>query len=118
MRFFGFILAVTLFVPGGCTTKSAARQRAQKAYLVGRQSAMKSQQIVSVLGEVRNPTVIWTEGLTLAKAVVLAEFTGTQDPGTISVTRKGERVQFTGRQLLNGEEGPLLQPGDLIEIRR
>ena len=109
---------VALFVLCGCTTKSAAHQRAQKAYLVGRQSALKSQQIVSVLGEVRNPTVTWTEGLTLAKAVLLAEYTGTKDPGTITVTRKGGKVQFTAQQLLNGEEGPVLQPGDLIEIRR
>src|ERR1035437_11017856 len=72
------LLAVLL---GGCVSKSKADARARAAFIAGQQQAVaRMQQIqgqgpsVTINGEVRNRVVPWTEGLTLAKAVVAADY--------------------------------------------
>ena len=71
---------------------------------------------VTVLGEVRNQLVPWTLDLTLAKAVVLAEFYGRTDPTQITIQRDGQEIQCDPRRLLNGED-VLLQPNDVIILK-
>ena len=66
---------------GGCVSKSKANAQARAAYMAGQQQALARMQqtqtlgqgpCVTVNGEVRNRVVPWTQGLTLAKAVIAA----------------------------------------------
>lgn len=121
MRMVVQLLLIVLLAGAGCTTKSKARQRAQTAYIAGQLSAVEAQKRqagISFVGEVRNTTVPWSEGLTLAKAIVQAEYTGFIQPRQVVVTRSGQQYTINARDLLRGDEGPLLQPGDTVEIRR
>lgn len=108
----------------GCTTKATARREAErKAFIATQQSAMpppdnqQQQPAVWFRGDVRNQRVPWTEGLTLAQAIIAAHYTWNWDPRFISVTRKGEVYQVNPRHLLRGQEDPLLEPGDVVEVR-
>jgi len=116
--FAGLLLAATLT---GCVSKSRARVESQNAFLEGqRQALIEQQQKPAVLfrGDVRNPRVQWIEGMTLAQAILAAQYTGTWDPRTISVTRNGQVHAVNPRRLLRGQEDPLLEPGDIVEVRR
>jgi len=107
----------------GCTTKATARREAErKAFIATQQSAMpppdnQQQPAVWFRGDVRNQRVPWTEGLTLAQAIIAAHYTWTWDPRFITVTRQGEVYQINPRHLLRGQEDPLLEPGDIVEVR-
>ena len=113
------LLAVLL---GGCVSKSKADARARAAFIAGQQQAVaRMQQIqgqgpsVTINGEVRNRVVPWTEGLTLAKAVVAADYYGVTDPAQIIIVHNGIATQVEPRQLLNGVDIPL-QPGDIVQL--
>jgi hypothetical protein len=93
------------------------------AFLEGQQRAWTGQQqnqepAVFFRGVVRNPRVPWTEGLTLARALLAAEYTGTLDPTRIRITREGTTYVVDVKRLLRGQDDPLLQPGDLVEVFR
>ena len=71
---FALALVVT-----GCVTKSKAKADAQAAYFAGQQQAMMRMSqpqtpVVTFIGPVRNPMVQWSEGLTLANAIVAAGY--------------------------------------------
>ncbi len=113
------LLALAL---NGCTTKEAARREAdKKAFIATQQSAMAAQAnqepAVWFRGDVRNQRVPWTEGLTLAEALVAAQYIGNWDPHRITLTRQGEAFVINPRRLLRGQDNPELEPGDLIEVR-
>ncbi len=72
--------------------------------------------VVTVQGRVHNPTIPWSEGLTVAKAIVAADYYGVTDPREIIVVRQGFARRVDPSKLLLGEDLPL-QPGDLMEIR-
>jgi hypothetical protein len=112
------LLAVAL---SGCATKATARREAEKAAIATQQSAMAAQAnqepAVWFRGDVRNQRVPWTEGLTLAQAIIAAHYTWNWDPRFISVTRKGEVYPVNPKRLLSGQEDPLLEPGDVVEVR-
>ena len=119
-------LAILLFALAltGCVTKATARREAErKAFIATQQSAMagpenqQQQPTVWFRGDVRNQRVPWTEGLTLAQAIIAAHYTWTWDPRVITVTRQGEVYQVNPRHLLRGQEDPLLEPGDVVEVR-
>jgi len=113
-----FLLALACFLVG-CTTPSKAKQKERAAYMAGRQQAeqmMQSRTNVTVIGPVRNQLVPWTEDLTLAKALVVADFTGRGTPQEIIVVRNGVAQRVDPNDLLAGKDIPLLQ-GDLIQIR-
>ena len=116
----GLLLLLALAVPS-CATR-ASRTQAQAAYIAGQQQAqsMSQPQAPSVLvrGEVKKPLVPWTEDLTLARAIVAAEYTGTFDPREILLIRKGETLKFNPRRLLRGADDLPLEPGDIVELRR
>ncbi len=112
-----FSLAALL---AGCTTKSAAQAKAQQAYLVGQNAALRQQQAaqfsgVTIVGPVQNSQVPWVAGLTLAQAVATANYLDSQVPKTIIITRQGESATLKADVLLNGAVVPL-EPGDVIEI--
>jgi hypothetical protein len=105
----------------GCVSKAKADERVRAAYLAGQQHAATQFQMrgptVTVVGEVRNTLLPWTAGLTLAQAVLAAEYFGASDPSEIIVARGDERIRIDPRSLLGGEDIPL-QPRDVIELRR
>ncbi len=109
-----------LFVVAGCVSKSKARINAQQAYIAGQQSAMMTMQqnktSVQVRGNVKNTVIPWTEGLTMAQAIVAAEYQGAHDPSSVIIVRNGTGTEIKAVELLHGHDEPL-QPGDMIEIR-
>jgi hypothetical protein len=112
-----FALALAV---AGCVTKSKAKAEAQAAFLAGQQQAMirmsqPHQPVVTFIGPVRNPTVLWREDLTLAKAVVAAGYEGKVDPRQIMIVRNGQAIPVDPKKLLEGEDIPLVA-GDLVQI--
>lgn len=110
-------LVIALFA--GCTTKSKARANAQKAYLTGQAQASAAadakQNGISFSGPVLNPIVPWTEGITLAQAILAARWTGWKDPRLVVVIRAGERVELLLDESVAAAELPL-EPGDQVEL--
>jgi hypothetical protein len=115
------LLAVTFW---GCVSKSKADAKARAAYIAGQQQAMMRLQqaqtqgqgpCVTVNGEVRNHVVPWTEGMTLAKALVAADYLGAADPGQILVVHNGIATRVEPRLVLSGVDIPL-QPGDIVQL--
>jgi hypothetical protein len=112
----------TTFV--GCVTKSKADAQARAAFLAGQQQAMARAQTepqpegatVTLAGNVKNPLIPWTPGLTLAKAILDAEYAGKGDPVSIYVVRNGLASPVDPKKLLNGEDVPL-QAGDIVQIK-
>ena len=70
---------------------------------------------IAFTGPVLNPIVPWTEGLTLAQAIVAARWSGLTDPRLVIVTRAGERVELTPNESVAAAELPL-EPGDAVEL--
>ena len=109
---------------GGCVSKSKANAQARAAYMAGQQQAMARMQqtqtlgqgpCVTVNGEVRNRVVPWTQGLTLAKAVIAADYYGAKDPGQLIIVHNGIANRVDPKQLLSGVDIPL-QPGDIVQL--
>jgi hypothetical protein len=117
MKLFTAIL-ILLAAAAGCTTKSKAKARAQSAFMAGQNAGLRTQaqgMTVSVIGAVRNPIIAWTEDLTLAKAIVIAEFQEQRNPREIVIRRAGQEFRISPQTLLKGEDIPL-QPRDEIII--
>ena len=108
-------------VATGCVTKSGARREAQKTLFESQQRATMEQQqsepVVWFRGDIRNPRVPWREELTLAEALTSAQYTWNWDPRTLTVTRKGEVFAINVKRLLRGQDNPVLEPGDIIDVR-
>jgi len=111
------LLFVSSFV--GCTTRSNAKQQARAAYNQGQQQAQRMLQArtsVTLMGAVHTPIIPWTEDLTLAKALIIADYYGKGTPHEILLVRNGQAQRIDPDQLLAGNDVPLLA-GDLIQIR-
>jgi hypothetical protein len=122
LAFFRLFLLAILLVPS-CVSKSTAEARTRAAFLAGQQQAAQmahQTQIqgptVTLIGEVRNPTVRWTTDLTLAKAVVAAEYYGSADPTEIVIQRAGQEIHYEPKKLLSGQDVQL-EPNDVILLR-
>ena len=111
----------------GCVSKSKAKSEAQVAYLRGQNEVLMQQQqqkqalatpSVSFVGDVQNRVVAWHEDLSLSKAIVAAGYLGRTDPRVIAVVRQGQRHEIDPKGLLRGADDPLLEAGDVVEIRR
>ncbi len=109
------------FVGAGCVeTKSKADAQAHAAYVAGQRQAAASMQSrepsVWVVGNVKTPLIPWTKDLTLARAILTAQYQGAGDPNQIIIQRNGQPpINFDPSKLLQGEDLPL-QAGDRIEI--
>ena len=117
-----FLCCALLFVLtlAGCMSRSKAKAQAQAAFAAGQQQALAQLRdaqrlIVRVIGNVRNPEIPWTEGLTLAQAIVAAGCYDQRDPREIVLTRRSERIPIDTKILLRGDDVPL-EAGDTIEI--
>jgi len=104
----------------GCTTKSSARSQARAAYAAGQQQAferlLQSRNSATVIGTVRNPLVPWTEDLTLARALVAADYYARGNPREIIIVRNGQPLTVDPKRLLQGEDIPL-EAGDVVNIK-
>jgi hypothetical protein len=113
-------LAALVFAGAGCAGK--AKKREAEAFRQGQLRAMEEQRALEpavwVHGQVRHPRVPWHENLTLAQALVAADYIGALNPTRINVIRQGQTYRVDPKRLLRGAEDPLLEPGDVVEIAR
>jgi hypothetical protein len=113
------VLAV---LSAGCVSAGRAKREQAAAYEVGRQQAQQERErqppSVTFVGDIRQPTVPWIEGMTLAQALLAAQYSALWDPHRITIRRQGQAYAVHVRRFLAGEENPVLLPGDIIEIRR
>ncbi len=111
--------SILLICAAGCESKSQARLQAQQAFVAGQEQALEQSkpkpQTVTVNGPVRNHAVPWTEDLTLARAVVEADYTGYLRPRLIRVTREGQAMNVNPNDLLRGQDMPLAA-GDVVDV--
>lgn len=75
-------------------------------------------QTVLVRGDVKNPVIPWTEDLTVARAIVAADYKGLFDPRVILLVRQGLASRIDPKQLLRGRGDLPVEPGDVIELQR
>lgn len=121
MKLFIAALLILAVVASGCTTGSKAKADAQAAYLAGQRDAYagmaESQRTdIIVIGPVQNREIPWTDGLTLAQAIVAANYSATGSPKEIVLLRRGESASIDPADLLGGHNVPL-EPGDTITLR-
>jgi outer membrane biogenesis lipoprotein LolB len=114
------LAAVAVALSAGCTSKSNARAKANAAFIAGQQQAWTQYQqahpmTVRVLGPVRQPVLDWTDTLTVSSTIVASGYQG-PTPRVVIVYRNGTAIPVDPKQLLAGEDMPLL-PGDSMEIR-
>lgn len=115
---------LVLLTAAGCVTKGAAKKRAEQAFAAGRQEALEAVQreqnpVVTILGEVRQHVVPWTETLTLSQAISEAQYTGMRDPRAIILIREGVRITIDIRRYLRGQiADPRVLPADVIDLQR
>jgi hypothetical protein len=118
----------------GCAGKAKKQAEFRRAYSAGVQAAqaqMRQGQMqqsmsqplpstsdpqVRILGSVRNPALTWSEGLTLARALVLAEYEKSTAPTAITILRNNQPLQIDPQRVLQGEDYPLF-PGDIVYIQ-
>ncbi len=81
------------------------------------QQMQQPELVVLFRGDVRNPRIPWTEELTLAHAILAAEYVGRWDPHSVNVIRGNRSMRFSTTRLLGGDDIDL-EPGDIVEIRR
>jgi hypothetical protein len=121
-------IALVVIAAPGCTTKSRARSQAHAAYMAGqeqgaaRAKAQMQQQpsfqgpSVSFVGDVNHRVLPWTPDLTLAQAIIAAQYQPPGDPRQIVIIREGQELPVSPQGLLQGQDVPLL-PGDVVEMR-
>jgi len=108
------------FICTGCVSKAKATAQARAAFFAGQQAAMRQLHAggeVTFVGEFKNPSIPWTEGLTLAQALIGANYLGATDPKAIVIIRDSQEIQVEADKLLNGQDVPLL-PHDIIEVAK
>jgi hypothetical protein len=119
------LLALLAF-SSGCASKSTTKLREENAYLRGqldaaerqRQQQLQQQPTVFFTGLVRQTRVPWREGMTLSQGLAQAQFTGTSDPSTLRILRTGQIHTVDVRRLLRGQEDPVLEVNDVVEVTR
>lgn len=116
-------VAALLTLGAGCVTQKTAALREEEAFAQGAREGMvsakePSEDWIIVQGDVRNIAIPWKEDLTLAEAILQAEYTGRRDPRFLRIiSADGEIINIDPKTLLYGEDY-FLKKGDLIEIRR
>jgi len=116
------ILVATILAGTGCVSKkkaqSAVRRQAeviamQQAWIARNQGPAP----VTVLGDVRNHQIAWSDDLTLARALLEAQWLNRNDPRRIIVLRGADRFSVDPDELTDGVDYAL-EPGDRLEISR
>jgi hypothetical protein len=119
-------LAAALYLTlatGGCVSKGRADAEARAAFAAGEQQAMDRMRqtqpqgpTVTFVGPVRNTLVPWSAELTLAKAIVAADYLGPNDPTEIIIRRGSEEIRLDPKKLLGGQDVSLF-PRDIVELK-
>ena len=118
MKLFAAVLILAL-AAAGCVSKSTEIARARAAYLAGQSAAARdaeTQTNIIVLGDVQNHQVPWTDGMTLARAIVAANYGGLHAPHQIILQRQGQQAEIDPKALLRGGTVQL-EPGDVIIVQ-
>ena len=132
---FIFVTLVMALLACGCVGRKARKQaQMRRAYAAGVQAAQTQMQQaqrpqsmsqpapstsdpqVRILGSVKNPVLTWSEGLTLARALVLAEYEKSSVPTVITIFRNNQPLQVDPQRVLEGQDYPLF-PGDIVYIQ-
>ena len=71
---------------------------------------------ILVRGNVKYPVIPWTRDMTVAKAILEADYLSARDPLTIIIRRHGDRIFVSPTRLMHGTINPWLEPGDILEI--
>lgn len=131
VRFASVICFLALTVFGCASHKKKNDDQLRRAYAAGAAAARMQMQEnqnpqpilppagdpqVRILGSVRNPVLIWSDGLTLARALVLAEYQRNNAPSSITIYRNNQPLQIDPQAVLNGADYPLF-PGDIVYIQ-
>jgi hypothetical protein len=131
MRFFSLIFALALAVTGCASHKNKNDDQLRRAYAAGAAAAqmqMQQHQMqqpvippsgdpqVRILGPVKNSVLVWSEGLSLARALVLAEYQRNSAPSSITIYRNNQPLQIDPQAVLNGADFPLF-PGDIVYLQ-
>lgn len=119
------ILLLFSLALAGCAGKTNSKEQIQRAYAAGMQAGqLQAQQQaqsavpqVKFLGHVKNPVVLWTDGLTLAKALVEAEYVEQNTPTAITIYRNGQPTRVDLQSFLAAQDDYPLFPGDMIVIQ-
>ena len=104
----------------GCTTKAKANKQSREAFAAGQRQGLAQAEDarrvnIRFLGPVRQPEIVWADGLTLAQAIAAADYADARNPRAIVIIRQGRRIPIEPETLLRGEDLPL-EPGDTVEI--
>lgn len=125
------ILLPALLIATSCISKKDAAAQARMAYLAGQRDAIAQlnqrpganqtptnnlPSNITFIGPVANPVIPWTQGLTLAKAILAAVYNSQIDPVALTIHRNHEEVQVDPARLLSGTDFPL-QPGDVVQFQ-
>lgn len=113
------VLFMGVFVASGCVSKATAKKQAQEAFRAGQQQAinrMQQQQgdVVRINGPVRQTTLPWTPNMTVASALVAADYYG-PEPSSILLVRDGRAMRLNTKELLAGRDVQLIA-GDVIQV--
>lgn len=117
---FAALLILTV-ATGGCMTRSQAEADEREAYLAGQRDAFASmaeanRTSIMVIGQVQNHKIPWKDGMTLAQAIVEANYVSDFNPRQIILLRRGKSTGIDPKELLRGHDVPL-EPGDTITLR-
>ena len=108
----------------GCASKAKkeaafyqrnAAVRAQEEALIAQLNQTPS---VFLRGAIQRPMVPWRENLTLAEVLLDSGYNSTLSPRVIRVTRQGRSYDINVRALLRGQDNPVMEPGDMVEVYR
>lgn len=120
MKFFIGCLILIGVAAAGCVSKKEIQAQQRAAFLAGEQQGAALQShanSVWVMGNVSNPNIPYTEGLTLRQALIQANYRGQGDPNQIIVMRNGSQpTTVSSQELLGGFDMPLMA-GDRVQIR-
>jgi hypothetical protein len=134
VKLFLSILLVGCLALVGCASKAKTQAQIRRAYAAGQEQAraqmekaQQSQQApppmvdpgdpqVRILGSVKNPVLIWSEGLTLGRALVEASYLRNTTPAAITIYRNNFPLDIDPQTLLRGQDYPLY-PGDIVHIQ-
>jgi hypothetical protein len=129
-----FLLFLLALLACGCASKAKKQAQIRRAYAAGEQAARAQMQQaqaqqqtpppmeqngdpqIRIMGSVRNPVLDWTDGLTLARALVEAQYQKQTTPIAITIYRNSQPLHVDPQRLLNGEDYPLF-PGDTVFIQ-
>ncbi|MCS7089285.1 MAG: hypothetical protein RMN51_05995 [Verrucomicrobiota bacterium] len=113
-----FALCIICLAAGGCLRPARSRPGPQAGPTLELQPALPqlSRPVVWMIGPVRRPVLHWRQDLTLAEAILEAEYLFEPDPRTILIRRGSIVIPIDPARLLQGEDFALL-PGDQVEIR-